>query len=285
MKSQEKLLIIGVILAIVGLALILYGNSLNLSIDARIISGRENPGILWMIFGGIALGSSTIVAAAILHAGRCRAVCLFVSIALAGLAADLLTKHWVFQALRMPGEYKADTAPELNAVYWILPNIIGFQTSLNTGALFGFGQGQTTILVTLSLIFLIGIVLYVVLWAWRSLFFSAMLGMITAGICGNLYDRLGWHGLTYPDWHPMTGQQIYAVRDWILVMIGTFPWPNFNVADSLLVCSIILWFLHNLYYEWYQVLKGRTQIPCHERLLPPSQRESGAEEDSVGLSS
>ena len=181
-----------------------------------------------------------------LPAGWCRSVCLFMAIALAGLAADLLTKHWVFQALGMPGEYKADTEPELHAVYWIWQKVAGFQTSLNSGALFGLGQGQTTLLTLLSLFFFAGIAGYLLFWAWRSLFLSAILGMIAAGVCGNLYDRLGWHGLTYPNWHPMEGQPVYAVRDWILCMIGTFTWPNFNIADSLLVCSVILLLLREL---------------------------------------
>ena len=164
-------------------------------------------------------------------AGWCRAMCLFVAVSIAGLAADLLTKHWVFQAL--------DTTS--GNVYWIWQGVFGFQTSLNAGALFGLGSGQTTLLVGLSLIFLAGIVCYVVLWAWRSLFLSTIMGMITAGICGNLYDRLGWHGLT-----DIEGEPIYAVRDWILCMIGTYPWPNFNIADSLLVCSVILLLAHEL---------------------------------------
>ena len=178
------------------------------------------------------------------RADWCRAVCLFVVIALIGLAADLLTKHWVFQTLGMPGEYKFNHEPELRAVYWVWHGIAGFQTSLNTGGLFGLGQGQASILAGLSLVFLAGVLLYVLLWAWRSLFLSAVLGMIAAGIGGNLYDRLGWHGLTDP-----AGETIYAVRDWILCMIGTFPWPNFNIADSLLVCSVILLLLHELLFS------------------------------------
>jgi signal peptidase II len=65
--------------------------------------------------------------------------------------------------------------------------------------------------------------------------------MITAGICGNLYDRLGWHGLTYGEDEP-----VYAVRDWILCMIGTFHWPNFNIADALLVCSVCILLIHEM---------------------------------------
>jgi len=186
-----------------------------------------------------------------ISAGWYYAVCLFLIVALAGTAVDLLTKHWAFQTLGMPGEYKAETEPQLRAVYWVWQDIAGFQTSLNPGALFGFGAGQTTVLVTLSLVFLVGIILYVVLWAWRSAFLMITLGMIAAGICGNLYDRVGWHGLVYPEWYPpeIAGQQAYAVRDWILCMIGTFHWPNFNFADSLLVCSVILLLLHGLLFE------------------------------------
>ena len=95
-----------------------------------------------------------------------RAVCLFAAVALIGLAADLLTKDRVFHALGMPGEYKAET-PELRAVYWVWQDVAGFQTSLNLGALFGFFTGQTAVLVTVSLFFLLGIAAYLVCWAWR----------------------------------------------------------------------------------------------------------------------
>jgi len=180
---------------------------------------------------------------------RLPAISLFLAIAFVGLTADLLTKYWAFQALGMPGEFKWETEPELNAIYWIWQGVFGFQTTLNPGALFGILAGQRNLLVGLSLVFLTGIATYLIFWAWRSLFLTAILGMITAGICGNLYDRLGWHGLVYPEWHDLAGQPIYAVRDWVLCMIGTFPWPNFNIADALLVSSVILLLLHGLLFE------------------------------------
>jgi len=111
----------------------------------------------------------------------------------------------------------------------------------------------------LSLVFLVGIAAYLLYWAWRSLFLTVVLGMITAGICGNLYDRLGWHGLVSPEGHERAGAPIYAVRDWILCMIGPFPWPNFNIADSLLVCSVILLLLHSLLWE----TKNEDPLPPH----------------------
>ena len=79
----------------------------------------------------------------------------------------------------------------------------------------------------------------------RNTLLTAALGCVTAGIFGNLYDRLGCLGCA---WNPadhihQVGQPVHAVRDWILVMIGKWPWPTFNLADSLLVCgaALLVW--------------------------------------------
>ena len=71
------------------------------------------------------------------------------------------------------------------------------------------------------------------------------LAMILGGALGNLYDRLGLHHLiwNYPGELHEVGQPVYAVRDWILVMIGDWPWPNFNIADSMLVVGVSLLFI------------------------------------------
>ena len=39
------------------------------------------------------------------------------------------------------------------------------------------------------------------------------------------------------------GAPVHAVRDFILVMFGPWPWPTFNLADSSLVCgaALLLW--------------------------------------------
>lgn len=152
---------------------------------------------------------------------------------IAGTALDLASKKWAFDGLGMPGEYAAGT--ESDSVYWLWKDVAGIQTSLNTGALFGMGTGWVHILALLSLLFQTAVIVYFALEARKSLWQTIVLGMISAGICGNLYDRLGWHGLTQEG-----GEPFYAVRDWILIMIGNYHWPNFNVADSLLVCSVIL---------------------------------------------
>jgi signal peptidase II len=38
---------------------------------------------------------------------------------------------------------------------------------------------------------------------------------------------------------------VYGVRDWILWQVNDqWRWPNFNLADSLLVCGAAILFLH-----------------------------------------
>ena len=73
----------------------------------------------------------------------------------------------------------------------------------------------------------------------RDLWLCVALALVSAGICGNLYDRLGLPGIfaNVPAGAAVQPQRIYAVRDWILFMYGEYRWPNFNIADSLLVCG------------------------------------------------
>ena len=167
---------------------------------------------------------------------------LFLLIAAVGFLADIATKHWIFAKLGRPGE---------RPVYWIIDGVFGFQTSLNQGALFGIGQGRVTLFVALSLVALAGIAW----WVWvdyaKSVFLSSTLGLIGAGILGNLWDRVGLHHMTWTQFDvdvwscdaESLGRPVYAVRDWILVMIGSYHWPNFNIADAALVSGVTLMIL------------------------------------------
>ncbi|MGA2620803.1 MAG: signal peptidase II [Thermoguttaceae bacterium] len=158
---------------------------------------------------------------------------LFLAIAAGGCAADLATKHWVFDRLGMPG----------GPTWWLRPGVLGFQTSLNEGALFGMGQGMVPVFAVLSVGAMAGIVWWL-FWAGaaRQWLLTAALASITGGVLGNLYDRLGLPGLRWNFPNPLhhAGQPVYAVRDFVLVMLGPWQWPNFNLADSMLVCGAAL---------------------------------------------
>lgn len=163
---------------------------------------------------------------------------IFFFIAVCGCVLDLTTKNWIFARLGMP---------RARPTWWIWEGVFGFQTSLNEGALFGMGQGWVILFSALS----IAVVPCVLYWlfvarAAQDPLLTVALGLVTAGILGNLYDRLGLPGLVWNSASPLhdLGDPVYAVRDWILVMLGSFHWPNFNIADSLLVGGAILLVWH-----------------------------------------
>jgi signal peptidase II len=164
---------------------------------------------------------------------------LFLCIALVGCAADLATKHWAFRLPPPPPVSQGE-----NSAWWLIKGTVGLQTSLNEGALFGMGQGKVAVFATLSIAAALAILWWLfVTGAARDGLLTAALGCVTAGIMGNLYDRLGFSGLRWEDLDLHRSGPVHAVRDWILVMIGSYHWPNFNIADSLLVCGagLLLW--------------------------------------------
>jgi signal peptidase II len=162
---------------------------------------------------------------------------VFILIACLGCAIDLMTKKWVFDWLGQPDPN--------GHTHWFWTNVVGFQTSLNEGALFGLGQGMVPVFALLSVVAALGIFIWLFYaGAARDWLLTIALGCITAGIFGNLYDRLGFHQLrwTFDYGVHSAGDRVYAVRDYVLVKFGSWSWPNFNVADSLLVCGAVLLF-------------------------------------------
>jgi len=168
---------------------------------------------------------------------------IFFSLAGLGVLLDLTTKSWIFDQLGMPGE---------SPTWWLWEDVFGFQTSLNEGALFGMAQGWVVLFSVLSMVAVPGIVYWLfVARAAQDRLLTVAMGLVTPGILGNLYDRLGLPGLrwNYANALHSIGDPVHAVRDWILVMIGRWPWPTFNVADSLLVSGAILLVWHALGHE------------------------------------
>lgn len=179
----------------------------------------------------------------------------FLALTVAGLAADLATKAWVFS---WPGR--------LGDIYWVIPGYVGFQSSLNEGALFGMGQGAVGVFAAISI--LAGVAIPAWLFVWRAAndwWLTLTLGLVMGGVLGNLYDRLGFTGLRWGPPDPRAGETVYAVRDWILLQASdAWRWPNFNIADSLLVAGAILLFLR----AWFE--PGDTAEPADEASPAPT---------------
>ena len=180
----------------------------------------------------------------------------YFAIAILGCAADLATKQAVFQWLGVAQNFLDPRAqdshahwrgdPNLDHLWWLWDRRLGIQTSVNPGALFGMGAGWWWLFASFSLVALVGIFTWLFLYkAAHDRWLTVALGCVTGGILGNLYDRLGLWDST-----GLLPEYRHGVRDWILfvwpeIKLKIFdPWPNFNIADSLLVTGAILLVLH-----------------------------------------
>ena len=171
--------------------------------------------------------------------------------ALAGLALDLATKVWAFKALM----YNRVTGPDgsvhveshTNA---LVPGWLHFHVTANQGAVFGMGQGNRWLFVAVSLA-AIGFLFYLFATsAPRQRVYQIIVGMLLAGVLGNLYDRLLFGyvrdmiymlpGRTWPQW---MANALPATWEWTRGPI--FPWI-FNVADTLLCTGVALMLVYSL---------------------------------------
>lgn len=130
----------------------------------------------------------------------------------AGLLLDLWSKNVVFDWLSRKGQ------PVV-----VFEGFLNFVVRENAGAAFSIAYGQRTLLVVFSavaLILVFGIFLFGRI--KHSLGYIA-LALFTAGVLGNLYDRMFNNGL---------------VRDFIDVHWHNWHWPAFNIADSMLCIAV-----------------------------------------------
>jgi signal peptidase II len=148
------------------------------------------------------------------------ALARFFGAAAIGIALDQWTKFAAFSNATLADEPCR-----------FIPGWLEFEVVKNRGAVFGLGQGQRILFVTVS-IAAVAFLIYLFSASDNRRIYQILLGMLLAGVMGNLYDRMA---LGY-------------VRD----MIHIFPaWPKlfpwiFNVADSLLCVGVTLMIFYNL---------------------------------------
>ena len=146
------------------------------------------------------------------------------------LAWDLYSKWWAFDALG----YEHRQSDSWCVWLWG-EGVFRLMTSFNHGALWGMGQGYSGVFALLSVVAVVAVLFW--LFAARgaqSLWLTVSLAFVLAGTLGNLYDRMGWHGLR----DELTGQIQYAVRDFLYFQL--INWPIFNFADTFLVTGAIM---------------------------------------------
>lgn len=183
-------------------------------------------------------------------------VVIFAILSTVCLALDLYSKSIAFESFGVR-----------NGGPWLLNNSwirFRFFTSLNEGALWGMGQGFAWVFALLSVGAFCGIVYWLfVARAAESLWLTVCLALVSGGTLGNLYDRLGWHGITLPG----RDEPIKAVRDFFHFQFGGTPehpgldWAIFNVADICLVTGAIMLMIQSFFTQPDGVPAASSAVP------------------------
>ena len=149
---------------------------------------------------------------------------IFWSIVIIGTGADLWSKWAVFKWLESLPDPKE---------YVVIDGLFILLMRLNPGAAFGIAEGKTAILVAVSVIAMVVVVGIFVFGRVHQRVVQVAMALFAAGIAGNLYDRAFNGGL---------------VRDFLDVFIPiiNYPWPTFNVADSMLCTAVGLLLITNI---------------------------------------
>jgi len=154
----------------------------------------------------------------------------FILTATIGTGLDLWTKSVAFSSLQLHGE-----------PYQFIPGWLDFEIVRNYGAVFGLGQGARVTFIAVSvgaIIFLS----YLFATSGRRWVYQILLGMLLAGVLGNLYDRVT-RGYVRDMIHALPGWQNF------------FPWV-FNVADSCLCTGVGLMVIYSIVAEY----RGKKEI-------------------------
>ena len=143
---------------------------------------------------------------------RRRAVLAALLVAVLAYALDQLTKLWV------------ETTMELGDSVTVVPGLLRWHYILNPGAAFSIGEDHTWVFTVIQAVVAVAAVVGIV--RARSLPWALALGGLAGGVLGNLTDRL---------FRPPSFGQGHVVD-----MISVPRFAVFNVADSFIVCSMIL---------------------------------------------
>ncbi|MCF0095756.1 signal peptidase II [Micromonospora sp. MH99] len=148
---------------------------------------------------------------------RPRAVAILAGVALVALVADLVTKHLALAAL-------SDREPVR-----VLGGLVYLSLTRNSGAAWSIGANYTWVFPLIT----IGVVGWIVWMALRlrSLPWAISLGLVLGGALGNLMDRI------FRAPAPFHGHVVDMIS--VFGPYGEY-FPVFNLADSSLVCGVLL---------------------------------------------
>jgi signal peptidase II len=150
---------------------------------------------------------------------------IFWAAAIFGFILDLWTKKVVFEWLQQRG----------SGGFTIIKGVLTLVTAVNEGAAFGIASGQRYLLITISVIAMMIVLVMFLFGGVKRRLIQVAFGLFTAGVAGNLYDRIFNYG---------------QVRDFIDVLYWPGRhWPAFNIADSMLCIGVAIIVVSELFIE------------------------------------
>ena len=164
-----------------------------------------------------------------------------------GLTADLYTKHLAADRL---GNGQLVVA---------IPDWLQFEFVRNPGAVFGIAPGQRWAFLVVSAA-AIAFLTHLFAGSGRRWFYQLILGVLLAGVLGNMYDRIVYGSVrdmihAVPGWHWPAGVH-HALH---FLPIDVFPYI-FNVADSLLCVGVGVMLVYSFVVAPAEV--GRPAMPA-----------------------
>lgn len=158
---------------------------------------------------------------------------LFWIVFLVILILDQSTKIYIkeFSGLWL-GEYPPHGGWEL------IPGFFSIVYNVNTGAAWGMFSGFGLVLAGLAVLALVTVYYFRAHLQIARKTMQVTFGMMTAGIAGNLIDRLAYG----------------FVVDFLDFHLGFYRWPTFNIADSAIFVSVALYTFISLRED---IRKGR----------------------------
>lgn len=142
---------------------------------------------------------------------------------LALLFADLASKSFVFSMLEGKGSFE------------VFPGILTFYRVMNTGASFGMFDGQSALLISISILAVLLLIALLIIFPKTHKLFRYALIFVASGALGNAVDRIAFD----------------YVRDFIdYTMLKTWFGIDFavgNIADIILCVGVVMLIVYIFY--------------------------------------
>jgi signal peptidase II len=177
------------------------------------------------------------------------ALARFALVTIVGLALDLWVKVASFQHLNVVPYRLADGTPQATSdTIVLIPKLLSLHGTVNPGAVFGLGEGYRWMFVIVSVL-AIGLLTYLFASSGKQRFYQFLLGLLLAGVLGNMYDRIMFGYVrdmlyAFPNVH--YGDVFGSLAPTSLRGRELFPWI-FNIADSLLCVGVFLMLCYSFF--------------------------------------